>query len=74
MNRSLLIDSTARFVLIADALRDSKLTRILADALGGNANAALLATVGPAPQNQVTRNDPSKSTYEEETHGISVHM
>eukprot|EP00903_Cladosiphon_okamuranus_P010917 g10312.t1 len=32
--------------------RDSKLTRILADALGGNANAALLATVGPAPQNQ----------------------
>eukprot|EP00752_Nemacystus_decipiens_P007852 g7014.t1 len=32
--------------------RDSKLTRILADSLGGNANAALLATVGPAPQNQ----------------------
>ncbi|CAM9330589.1 unnamed protein product [Hapterophycus canaliculatus] len=33
-------------------LLDSKLTRILADTLGGNANAALIATVGPAPQNQ----------------------
>ncbi|CAN0496317.1 unnamed protein product, partial [Ectocarpus sp. 12 AP-2014] len=33
-------------------LRDSKLTRILADSLGGDANAALVATVGPAPQNQ----------------------
>ncbi|CAB1115218.1 unnamed protein product [Ectocarpus sp. CCAP 1310/34] len=32
--------------------RDSKLTRILADSLGGDANAALVATVGPAPQNQ----------------------
>lgn len=36
------------------SLRDSKLTRILADSLGGDANAALIATVGPAPQNQVT--------------------
>lgn len=33
--------------------RDSKLTRILADSLGGDANTALIATVGPAPQNQV---------------------
>ncbi|CAM9421043.1 unnamed protein product, partial [Discosporangium mesarthrocarpum] len=32
--------------------RDSKLTRVLAESLGGNANAALIATVGPAPQNQ----------------------
>ncbi|CAM9695682.1 unnamed protein product, partial [Sphacelaria rigidula] len=33
--------------------RDSKLTRILAASLGGNSNAALIATVGPAPQNHV---------------------
>ncbi|CAM9892745.1 unnamed protein product [Scytosiphon promiscuus] len=32
--------------------RDSKLTRILADTLGGNTNAALIATIGPAPQDQ----------------------
>lgn len=34
-------------------LRDSKLTRLLADSLGGNANTVLIATVGLAPQNQV---------------------
>lgn len=33
--------------------RDSKLTRILADSLGGDAKTALIATLGPAPQNQV---------------------
>lgn len=43
----------AHFPRNASRSRNSKLTRILADTLGGNANAALIATVGPAQQNQV---------------------
>lgn len=48
------LKSIVPFLRSLCVLRDSKLTRILADSLGGGANAALLATVGPAPQNQVT--------------------